>query len=72
MIGLTKKELTARQFEVLKLISEEGLCNAEVAERLHITESTVKNHLNHIYIKLGIFSARAAIVHYYKNIKQES
>ena len=31
-----------------------GLCNKEIAERLAITEATVKTHLSHIFQKLGL------------------
>lgn len=72
MVDLTKNKLTKRQLEVLTIMSEEGLSNDEIAERLYITRRTVKNHLQHIYYKLGIFSSREAIVYYYKKIKNVS
>jgi LuxR family maltose regulon positive regulatory protein len=45
--------LSARELEVLALVAE-GLSNREVADRLHIAESTVKSHLNSVYGKLAV------------------
>jgi DNA-binding NarL/FixJ family response regulator len=44
--------LTARQREVAAAVAE-GLSNAEIAERLVLTEGTVDNHLGHIMQRLG-------------------
>lgn len=44
--------LTARQREIATLIAE-GLTNAEIAERLVLTEGTVGNHLAHVMRRLG-------------------
>ena len=45
--------LTDREQQVLKLIAF-GLTNKEISDRLVISESTVQNHVHHIYEKLGI------------------
>ena len=45
--------LTAREFEVLKLVIS-GLSNADVADRLCVSEGTVKSHLHTIYDKLEL------------------
>ena len=45
--------LTPRELEIVRLASE-GLRNKEIAERLTITEGTVKIHLHNIYEKLGV------------------
>lgn len=45
--------LSARELEVLRLI-EQGLSNAEIADRLILAPSTVKTHINNIYGKLGV------------------
>jgi DNA-binding NarL/FixJ family response regulator len=45
--------LSGREEEVLTAVAE-GLTNFEVAERLHISENTVKFHLQNIYQRLGV------------------
>jgi len=45
-------ELTPREAEVLALIAE-GLSNAEIAERLVVSNATVKTHINRIFMKIG-------------------
>lgn len=52
--------LTAREAEVLGLVAE-GLSNHRIAQRLHLTEGTVKSHLARIYTKLGVESRTAAV-----------
>jgi len=51
--------LSARQREVLELVAE-GLPNAQIAQRLFITESTVKQHLYKAYKTLGVRNRREA------------
>jgi DNA-binding NarL/FixJ family response regulator len=45
--------LSQREREVLALISA-GASNKEIATRLFIAEGTVKNHVTHIFEKLGV------------------
>jgi DNA-binding NarL/FixJ family response regulator len=45
--------LSRRQREILELVAE-GLSNREIAERLFVTESTVKQHLRAAYKLLGV------------------
>ncbi|MER5228223.1 response regulator transcription factor [Streptomyces flaveus] len=53
--------LTSREVEVLKLIAR-GLSNAEIADRLSISEATVKTHLNRTMTKLDLNSRAQAVV----------
>ncbi|WP_410581218.1 response regulator [Amycolatopsis sp. lyj-108] len=52
--------LTLREIEVLVLVAD-GLSNRAIAERLHLTEGTVKSHLARSYTKLGVDSRTAAV-----------
>jgi DNA-binding NarL/FixJ family response regulator len=45
--------LSARQREILELVSE-GFTNAQIAKRLFLTESTIKQHLRAAYKVLGV------------------
>jgi len=45
--------LTTRERQVILVLSQ-GKTNKEIAERLRLTEGTVKVHLHHIYRKLGV------------------
>jgi DNA-binding NarL/FixJ family response regulator len=54
--------LTPRESEIVRYVAS-GLRNTEVAERLSITESTVKTHLNNIFQKLGVRD-RLELTHY--------
>lgn len=48
-----RERLTARQREVLTLVAR-GATNAQIAERLSISEKTVGKHLEHVYETLGV------------------
>ena len=50
-----KLGLTARELEVIRL-SNEGLSNAGIADRLHVSVYTVKNHKQNIYLKMDVRS----------------
>ncbi len=54
--------LSAREEEVLHLLAE-GLTNREMAASLHLSEHTIKNHLFHIFDKLGVSSRTEAILY---------
>ena len=54
-------ELTPREVEVLDLIAR-GLSNGQIAERLFVSEKTVRNHITRIFSKLGVTRRAEAIV----------
>ena len=60
----TSDKLTTREFEVLRLIAR-GANNTEIAERLFISEVTVKSHIGRIFAKLDLRDRAAAIVYAY-------
>ena len=58
---LIQKGLSNREAEVAELVSK-GLSNKEVANRLFVTEKTVKFHLTNIYKKMQVKSRAQLIV----------
>jgi DNA-binding NarL/FixJ family response regulator len=58
--------LTAREAEVLTVISD-GCSNTEIAARLHISETTVKSHVNRILAKIGARDRAQAVVYAYRH-----
>jgi len=53
--------LTPREVEVLRLVGT-GLANADIADRLVVSEATVKTHLNRAMTKLDLSSRAQAVV----------
>ena len=59
--GAAFAALSSREREVLALMTE-GLSNTDIAERLRISEKTVRNHASNVFDKLGVWSRAQAIV----------
>jgi ATP/maltotriose-dependent transcriptional regulator MalT len=49
---LEELEITPRELEILELIAK-GLSNREIAEKLFVSENTVKTHSSRVFDKLG-------------------
>lgn len=58
-------KLTPRETEILTLIAD-GKSNQEIAERLFISEYTVKTHVSNLFRKLGINDRVQAVLHAFK------
>ena len=54
--------LTAREVEVLQLVAR-GLSSKDIASELVISPKTARNHIEHIYVKIGVTS-RVGASHY--------
>lgn len=58
---LITSKLTDRELEVLRLIAK-GLSNTDIADRLFLSEGTVRNHVSAILAKLGVSDRTQAAV----------
>jgi DNA-binding NarL/FixJ family response regulator len=54
-VGLSEREL-----EVMGLIAQ-GLTNTQIARQCYLSEKTVKNHVNHIFAKMGVRTRAEAV-----------
>ena len=61
-------QVTPREMEVLELLLK-GKSNQDIADNLYISLATVKNHVNHIFNKLGV-SSRAELIRIVLTSKQ--
>ena len=59
--SLITSKLTEREIEVLRLIAR-GLSNADIADRLFLSDGTVRNHVSSILAKLGVSDRTQAAV----------
>src|SRR3984893_1242798 len=49
----TRPDLNQSQFAILRLLSE-GYTNREISERVHLSENTVKSHIQELFRKMGV------------------
>ena len=58
--ALAHTTLTPRQTEVLRLL-EQGRSTDQIAQELHLSRETVRNHIRHILQALGVHSRLEAV-----------
>ncbi|WP_436499921.1 response regulator [Actinokineospora sp. HUAS TT18] len=54
------QSLSPREIEVLRLVAA-GLSNQQIAQRLFVSQATIKSHLVHVFTKLDVDSRTAAV-----------
>lgn len=64
--GTELEQLTPRELEVLKLITH-GQSNAEIADTLVVSPATVKTHVAHVLMKLGVRDRAQAVIYAYES-----
>ncbi len=60
--GPLDPSLTTREIEVLRLVAK-GSTNREIAERLYLSEGTVKNHVSRVLGRLGLRDRTQAAIY---------
>jgi DNA-binding NarL/FixJ family response regulator len=69
---LLTDKLTERETDVLRLVAR-GFTNADIAERLHLSEGTVRNHVSAIFAKLEVSDrTQAAVIAIQHGLGQET
>ena len=58
--AIEKSGISARELEILQLISD-GLSNQQMAEKLFISESTIKKHISNLFFKLDVSRRTEAV-----------
>lgn len=58
--------LTPRETDVLRLIAA-GRSNVEIAQRLYITQATVKTHINNLFAKTGVRDRAQAVTYAFRH-----
>lgn len=59
-------ELSAREQDIIELVAE-GCNNKEIAEKLYLSEGTVRNYISQMLNKLDLRDRTQLVVYYYKN-----
>jgi DNA-binding NarL/FixJ family response regulator len=59
--------LTERELGVLELVAE-GATNPQIAQRLGLSANTVKFHLRHLFLKLGVGNRTEAAARYLREL----
>lgn len=60
VVAARQPTLTGREIEILELVAE-GMTSREIADRLFISENTVKNHIRNVLEKTGLTSRHDAV-----------
>lgn len=61
------KDITEKEYEVIRLVAE-GYNNKEIANKLFLSEGTVRNYVSSILDKLDLRDRTQLVVYYYKNV----
>lgn len=55
--------LSEREYEIMEMVAK-GKSNKEIADQINRDETTVKKHLQHIFLKLGVRNRTAATIRF--------
>lgn len=66
IISRPKNIFTEREYQVLELLAS-GYNNQRIAENLEVTQSTVKNHVTSIFVKMNVHDRTQAVIKAAKN-----